>query len=283
MPCPTKADEFAPAKINLTLHVTGRRRDGYHDLDSLVVFAGTGDRLRATLSQDMTLDITGPRATGVPADPSNLVWRAAALFDPPVNARLVLDKHLPSAAGIGGGSADAAATLRLLARLAGRALPPADRVLSLGADVPVCLSGVATRMRGIGDRLDPVPPLPPLFMVLVNPGVALSTPAVFKAMAAQTGPAMVDPLPVWSTPKAFLDWLSVQRNDLQAAAQSLTPDIGRVLDGLEATVGCRLARMSGSGATCFGLYDHKDPAEMAAASIRRAHPDWWCVAAPMLG
>lgn len=282
MRSPRTAEVFAPAKVNLTLHVTGRRPDGYHRLDSLVVFAGVGDRITAEAADAPALVVTGPRAPAVPDGPENLVSRAAALFDPPVAARLVLEKHLPAASGIGGGSADAAAALRALAALSGRDLPEPASVLRLGADVPVCLAGRPCRMRGIGEQLAPVPALPAFWLVLVNPGVAVPTPAVFRALDRRDNPPMPDPLPDWPDPAALADWLRRQRNDLEGPALALAPEIGTVLRRIGATPGCALARMSGSGATCFGLYAGETAARTAAAAIAGAELGWWVAAAPVL-
>ena len=281
MRSPRTAEVFAPAKVNLTLHVTGRRTDGYHLLDSLVVFAGAGDRIIATAGET-GLRVTGPRGEGVPHGPENLVARAAALFDPPVAAGLTLDKHLPAASGIGGGSADAAATLAALAALAGRPLPAAEAVLRLGADVPVCLAGRPARMQGIGGELSPVPALPPCWLVLVNPGVAVPTPEVFRRLARRDNPPMPDPLPHWRDTADLAQWLAGQRNDLEAPARAIAPVIETVLARLAATPGCALARMSGSGATCFGLYGEEAAARQAAAAIAAESPGWWLAAAPVL-
>ncbi|MBN2907526.1 MAG: 4-(cytidine 5'-diphospho)-2-C-methyl-D-erythritol kinase [Rhodobacteraceae bacterium] len=271
-------EAFAPAKINLTLHVTGQRADGYHLLDSLVVFADVGDRLSLAPADDLTLTVTGPRAEGVPTDGRNLVLRAAALFGAGRGAAITLDKHLPAAAGIGGGSSDAAAALRGLAGLWGVALPDADRVLTLGADVPVCLAPRALRMRGVGEEITEGPDLPPMGLVLVNPGVEVPTPVVFKALTRKDNPAMPHP-PGWSTAAVMAHWLTAQRNDLEGPARAAAPVIGDVLDAISATPGCLLARMSGSGATCFGIYDTRAEAETAAAAIRTTAPTWWVEAA----
>ena len=281
MRLPRTAEVFAPAKVNLTLHVTGRREDGYHLLDSLVVFAGIGDRITAEAGRD-GLRVTGPRGAGVPEGPENLVLRAAALFDPPVAAALTLDKHLPAASGIGGGSADAAATLAALAELSGRPVPPAAAVLRLGADVPVCLAGRPARMRGIGGDLCPVPALPSGWLVLANPGVAVPTPEVFRRLERCDNPPMPDPLPDWRDTADLAAWLAAQRNDLEAPARSIAPVIGAVLARLEATHGCALARMSGSGATCFGLYADEAEARSAADAIAVEQPGWWLAATPIL-
>lgn len=272
--------EFAPAKINLTLHVTGQRADGYHLLDSLVVFANVGDRVSGQLGDRLSLQITGPKAAGLVAEADNLVLRAARLMG--VSAALVLEKRLPVSSGIGGGSADAAAGLRLLARLSGQPLPDAGRVLSLGADVPVCLQGKALRMSGVGEELAAVPSLPPAWLVLVNPGVAVPTPAVFRALAQKENPPMPADLPPMQTARDLAAFLRTQRNDLEAPAIQLAPVIATVKQALAADEGCLCARMSGSGATCFGLFSNEQIARAAAQKIQADHPDWWVAAAEMI-
>ncbi|WP_431297596.1 4-(cytidine 5'-diphospho)-2-C-methyl-D-erythritol kinase [Tabrizicola sp. BL-A-41-H6] len=271
--------EFAPAKINLTLHVTGRRADGYHLLDSLVVFAGVGDQVSLRRSDMLDLTITGPRAAALQADDDNLVQRAARVMGGGVE--ITLDKVLPVSSGIGGGSADAAATLRAIARLTGQALPDAGEVLRLGADVPACLAGRPLRMTGVGEGLQPLAALPDVWLVLVNPGVSVSTPEVFRVMDARANPAMPDPLPPFPTFAALVGFLRTQRNDLEAPALRLAPVIGEVLASLATTPGCQLARMSGSGATCFGLFSTATEAAEAARLLRRAQPGWWIAEAPV--
>lgn len=279
----------APAKVNLTLHVVGRRPDGYHLLDSLVAFAGIGDTVEVEPAPDLRLTVGGPTAYLLPADGDNIVLRAARALAGRLRrepaAAIRLTKRLPVAAGIGGGSADAAATLRALARLLDADLHEADwttLALGLGADVPVCLRGRPARMSGIGERLAAVPPLPPAWLVLANPMVPLATPPVFKA---RTGPfsaaAPLDQPPVDAAALALA--LSARRNDLTDAARSLAPVIGEVLSALTTSPACLLARMSGSGATCFGLFATETDAAQAAAGLAREHPGWWSAAAPLLG
>jgi 4-diphosphocytidyl-2-C-methyl-D-erythritol kinase len=283
------ATEAAPAKVNLTLHITGRRPDGYHLLDSLVVFASVADRVHARPAAALSLAITGPFKDGLADDPDNLVLRAARLLaergDRPSHAiqgaALTLEKHLPVASGIGGGSADAAATLRLLARL--WQIPPAspDLARQLGADVPVCLLGRAVRMHGIGEELDPVPPLPRCGLLLVNPGVPLATAAVFRARRGAFSTAAALPR-AWPDATGLAAWLQEGGNDLQAAALALCPDIADVLAAIAAQPDCLLARMSGSGATCFGLF--RDPATAAAgAAVLRGRSGWWCWGGALAG
>ncbi|PWE32463.1 4-(cytidine 5'-diphospho)-2-C-methyl-D-erythritol kinase [Maritimibacter sp. 55A14] len=275
-------EEFAPAKVNLALHVTGRRDDGYHLLDSLVVFAGAGDRVSAAPAADLTLTIGGPMAAGVPSGGDNLVLRAACLMGAGQGARLDLEKNLPVASGIGGGSADAAATLRALARLWQVPLPEPEAVLALGADLPVCLAGQPARMSGIGETLAPVPPLPPCWLVLVNPGVALETRTVFAGLERADN-LLMEPFPTrWGDAGGLVAWLARQRNDLEAPACRTCPAISEVLSALGGQPGVALARMSGSGATCFGLCGQEAAARAAARVLGAARPDWWVTAAPLL-
>jgi len=213
-------------------------------------------------------------AAGVPQGSDNAVLRAAALIG--VTAAITLDKHLPAAAGIGGGSSDAAACLRALARIAG--VPVPLDALSLGADVPVCLLARAARMRGIGQDVREVEGLPPLDTVLVNPGVPVATPRVFARLDHAGNPPMPEPLPRWPDAASCIRWLGAQRNDLEAPARAICPGIDAALAHLRATDACALARMSGSGATCFGLYPDRAAAQTAAARLAEERPDWWIVA-----
>jgi 4-diphosphocytidyl-2-C-methyl-D-erythritol kinase len=270
---------FAPAKINLTLHVTGRRADGYHLLDSMVAFADVGDRVTAEPATDLTLRVTGPMAAGVPEGPDNLVLRAARLLSPDRGAALTLHKALPVASGIGGGSSDAAATLRVLSALWGLPLPDTAQLARLGADLPVCLDARAARMTGIGEGVAPLPPLPPVWAALVNPGVAVPTPAVFAALDRRDNAAMPAQLAGWPDAAALAAWLGPMRNDLEPPARHLAPAIGEVLAALGTLPGCLLARMSGSGATCFALFAAEGLANDAVARIRASHPAWWSRAA----
>ncbi|MEO1306641.1 MAG: 4-(cytidine 5'-diphospho)-2-C-methyl-D-erythritol kinase [Pseudomonadota bacterium] len=269
---------LAPAKVNLTLHVVGQRPDGYHLLDSLVAFADIGDRIEVRAAPGLSLAVDGPFRQGVPTDGSNLVLKAATAMGPGPGAMLTLDKRLPAAAGVGGGSSDAAATLRALSSLWDKPLPAPEEVLRLGADVPVCLRARATRMAGIGENLSDGPPLPPIWAVLVNPGVDVPTPAVFARLADKSQEPMPAVLPKWPTAKAFAEWLARQRNDLQPPAMALQPVIGEVIDALDSQNGCVLARMSGSGATCFGLFEERDQANSAAQRLRLSQGDWWVAA-----
>lgn len=274
--------ELARAKINLCLHVTGQRGDGYHLLDSLVVFADLGDRISVAPAEGLTLEIAGPEGAGLTAEADNLVLRAARAFGGAQGAAITLDKRLPVASGIGGGSADAAATLVALSRLWRVGLPDAGAVLGLGADVPVCLAGHPARMRGVGEVVTPLPhALPSAHLVLVNPRVQVSTPVVFKGLARKDNPPLPADLPRLKSLAELAAFLMMQRNDLEAPALVAQPVIGRVKAALGGQPGCHLARMSGSGATCFGLFSDPLTAAAAARAIRDAHPDWWVEAAAM--
>lgn len=278
IPAPPPDTELAPAKVNLALHVTGRRADGYHLLDSLVVFPAIGDLVAAEPASGLSLTLDGPFAADLGTGDNNLVLRAAMLIGGGRRgAALRLTKSLPVAGGIGGGSSDAAATLRLLARLWDVPLPPAGAVLALGADLPVCLVAGASRMSGIGDRLAPVS-LPPFWLVLVNPGLPLSTAAVFAGLAGRANPPLADPERL-SGFAELADYLRRQRNDLEAPARAAAPILPRILAALAAQPGCALARMSGSGATCFGLFEREAPALAAATALRAARTGWWVAAA----
>ncbi|MHA1153470.1 MAG: 4-(cytidine 5'-diphospho)-2-C-methyl-D-erythritol kinase [Alphaproteobacteria bacterium] len=276
------------AKINLTLHLTGRRDDGYHELDSLIVFADIGDGLEIAPGPQISLEVTGPFAAALrTADSDNLVVAAAralaARYGVEAGARLRLDKQLPVAAGLGGGSADAAAALHGLVEFWGLDAPAAELnalAASLGADVPVCLAGRPSFVAGIGERIVPAPSPPPAWLVLANPGVPLSTAAVFAEFKGGfSKPAR------WREPisdlRAWAARLAACRNDLEGPALALVPEVREVLATLRDTAGCMLARMSGSGATCFGLYAVESPATAAARRMAATRPGWWVRAAPL--
>ncbi|MFZ5676853.1 MAG: 4-(cytidine 5'-diphospho)-2-C-methyl-D-erythritol kinase [Pseudomonadota bacterium] len=267
--------ELARAKINLALHIVGRRSDGYHELDSIVAFAGIADRLTFERADDWHLDLTGPFAAELANAPDNLVLKAARgfvqTFADEARYHISLEKHLPVASGIGGGSADAAATLRALTRLSGKAVDPgrlSALAASLGADVPVCLTGKSCRMRGIGERIDLLPDLAPMSAVLVNPRREVATAQVFARLALKPGDQAFAGL------EAGAD-LSSCRNDLAPPALAVAPVIGEVIAALQDKAGLRFARMSGSGATCFGIFAWTAAAEAAARDIATAYPGWW--------
>lgn len=271
--------EFAAAKVNLFLHVLGRRADGYHDLDSLVVFAEVGDAVELSQNDTHRLTVDGPFAQDVPIDSSNLASRAVAALGDALGrgdgVHVHLTKNLPVAAGLGGGSADAAAVLRGLARLweTGPSMAFPAVAQALGADVPVCLRSRAAQMSGIGDVVMPVDFDAPLALVLVNCGAAVATGRVF----AQTHRYGAAAAPLGE--RTIQSWVQGQRNDLEAAALALVPEIAQSIEFLEQQPGCTVGRMSGSGATCFGLFESMPAAESAAAAIRAVRPTWWVVAA----
>jgi len=277
--------EEAPAKVNLTLAIHGRRADGYHELESLVAFARCGDRLSLLPGEPLGLSVSGPFARAVGPTSDNLVLKGASALARQVSGlelgSFVLVKHLPVAAGVGGGSADAAAALRLLARANALDLADlrlADAAKGTGADVPICVDPRPRIMRGIGEKLSEPLPLPRLAAVLVNPGVPVATREVFGALAA----------PRLSTPNAtgrqaqiplrreeLLAFLRTHGNDLEAPAISIAPVIAEVLARLRAAPGCELARMSGSGGTCFGVFASEIVAMAAARDISATNPLWW--------
>jgi 4-diphosphocytidyl-2-C-methyl-D-erythritol kinase len=273
--------EKAPAKINLILHVLGRRADGYHELESLVAFADLADTLTLLPGVTSALDITGPFATACGPSAGNLVFKAVAALRQriggPTAGRFLLEKNIPVAAGIGGGSADAAAALRLLARVNG--LEHGDprlneAALEVGADVPVCLASRARIMRGIGEILSPPLDMPPLPAVLVNPGVPLATRDVFAKFAGPHGSkTSIANLP--RSPDAMIELLARHGNDLTDTAVACLPQIAEVLERLRALPGIRLARMSGSGATCFALFAAPGDAAAGAQRLQAECKDWW--------
>lgn len=277
----------APAKINLYLHVTGRRDDGYHQLDSLIAFAGVHDALTFAPADRLELRIDGPCAGPLNTERDNLVLDAAhglaKIAGIEAKAAIGLTKRLPVASGMGGGSADAAATIRGLCRL-WNLNPAAGEIktlaLGLGADVPVCLYGKAAFVGGIGTDITPAPALPPCSIVLVNGGQGLATPAVFAARDGDfSTPGRFGYPPADAAELAAI--LATRRNDLSAPALRLMPTIKTVLDAIEATDKVLLARMTGSGATCFGLFAEPGQAAAAALTLGRAHPDWWIKAASL--
>jgi 4-diphosphocytidyl-2-C-methyl-D-erythritol kinase len=277
--------ESAPAKVNLTLRVLRRRDDGYHDIESLVVFAGISDRLSFSPGGDLTLKVRGPSAASAGDGDDNLVLKAARAFAarrPDAKLGLFeLDKQLPVAAGLGGGSADAAAALRLIADANGVALGDSNlyaAARATGADVPVCLDPRPRIMRGIGEVLSAPLPLPRLPAVLVNPSVALPTKPVFAGWKpTPTAPPGLDDTQVAKVVRAdeLVDLLVGQANDLEAPAITLQPVVAEVLGQLRDLAGCKLARMSGSGATCFGLFADGESAAAAEKHLAGRHANWW--------
>jgi 4-diphosphocytidyl-2-C-methyl-D-erythritol kinase len=276
LPSPRTVRVFAPAKINLTLHVTGRRPDGYHVLDSLVAFASVGDWLILQDSDELRMRVGGPMAEGVPTGEDNLVVQAARFLGQGRGASITLNKHLPTSSGMGGGSADAAAAMRGLWRL-WRLPPPdgsaAEGIVRLGADVPVCLMSAPARMRGIGERVSRVEGFPEAYVVLVNPGVKIDTAAVFRDLTNRENPAMPETLPRFRSAEELASFLREQRNDLEPLVVGGVKQVARTLKALQKTSGVLVSRMTGSGATCFGLYATEAEAKAAAEQVRR--PDWW--------
>jgi len=278
---------LAPAKVNLFLHVGPLADDGYHPLASLVAFADIGDRITVARADRLSLTVTGPFAQGLDGPGDNLILtalralgRATGIGDPPL--AVTLDKRLPIAAGLGGGSSDAGTALRLAREVLGLSID--DQALSVvattvGADGPMCLFPRSAWAEGRGDLLTPEPALPPLHAVLVNPGVPSPTGAVYRAYDDAVPCAADRPLPPssWQA-DGVIDWLAAQRNDLQAPAVSLSQQIGRALSTVADTPGVALARMSGSGATVFGLCPTAAAAQRAAAKINALQSSWWTAA-----
>jgi 4-diphosphocytidyl-2-C-methyl-D-erythritol kinase len=280
----------ARAKVNLTLRVVGRRRDGYHDLESVVAFADCADRLSLTPGSKLSLATTGPLARDCGETADNLVFKAAQLLSERVPdlklGDFTLDKVLPVAAGIGGGSADAAAALRLLAQANGLAVDDARVVEAArltGADVPVCLASRPCVMTGVGETLLPLS-LPKMPCVMVNPRLPVASKDVFAALGLRNGELLVGATDVlqataWPEDGASVeDWveaLAAGSNDLEAPATRIQPVIGEVLSALNATNGAWLARMSGSGATCFAIFENTAEAQRASQKIQLDHPRWW--------
>ena len=279
---------LAPAKVNLFLHVGDKRADGYHNLLSLVVFADVGDRLNIAPADRLSLKVSGAFPDTGPAE-DNLVLKAARALQSWADkhghktrpVELALEKSLPIASGIGGGSSDAAATLLMLAAHWGLPIPVDDLKaigLQLGADVPVCLRAAATLVSGVGETLTPVENLPSFALVLVNPQVQVPTAQVFRSLAVRSG-AFAPPLRAFATVRDMAMYLDQTINDLAAPAKVIAPIIMRAENAIAVSDGCLTSRMSGSGATCFGLYETRRAADAAAQAIAGAHPDWWVKAA----
>ncbi len=274
---------IAPAKVNLYLHVLGRNARGYHLLDSLTVFTEAGDCLSVSPDEALSLHVSGPFAGAIGPAASNLVMRAAiglakaaGLSQP--GARIELIKNLPPASGIGGGSSDAAAAIRLLSRLWNITLDSQGEMqlaLGLGADVPVCLMGIPALVSGIGDQLEPAPALPQVYMLLANPGRELPTGQVFQNLKGRFGESAATLPSQIQDGGALARLLNERRNDLQASAAELVPEIGKLLATLLAQEGCQMARMSGSGATCFAIFPSASLMRAAARAVSGVMPDCW--------
>lgn len=277
-------ERLAPAKINLALHVTGRRADGYHLLDSIAVFADIGDRISIEPADELRIILSGPFAAHAPGDRTDLSWRAAMAFFAKAGlqpgATIRVEKNIPAGAGLGGGSADAAAVLAGLNEhfRAGASQDELKAIgLKIGADVPMCLEGRALRARGIGEEILPVEGWPALPMVLAWPGRPVSTAEVFSALQRRDNPPLSEP-PRVTTPAELASWLAGCRNDLEAPALAVAPGIGEALNALSATDGCLLARMSGSGSACFALCATRGEADAAAGELKAKAPAWWIAA-----
>lgn len=275
-------EAFAPAKINLCLHVGEKRSDGFHDLESLVVFTDLGDRLTFAPSPALTFSVDGPFGAALASEGNNLVLRAARALaehaSVSTGAAISLTKVLPVASGIGGGSADAAAALRGLARLWGLNVSWPDLRLiaaTIGSDVPVCVESKPSWMEGRGERITPAGVLPELPIVLVNPGIAVATADVFRALTLRSGTSRLDHATRLSQPRELIAFLRATTNDLEAPARAIAPAIGEVLSELSRMPGAEIWRMSGSGATCFALFEDITAAELAATALAHSHPDWW--------
>jgi len=279
---------LAAAKINLFLHITGRREDGYHLLQSVMVFVDVGDEMEFAPHDSLFIDVEGPFAAEMPPPQDNLVYKSAKLLAEEYNVaprgRIVLRKRLPVASGLAGGSSDAATALRGLAKLWG--LPDQQErqrrlCEKLGADVPACLSQRPGWTEGIGERMSPLPGMPALHFVLANPMVETPTPEVFARFRERYSPTMQ----FSGRRKSMHEWiadLKLYHNDLAPAAKEVTPQIRDVLAALDDTPNCHFARLSGSGATCFGVYDHAQACQAAVNKIKREHPDWWVAPASSL-
>lgn len=281
----TFATCFAPAKVNLALHVTDQFTDGYHQLESLVAFCDIGDRIAlsknpAPGASTLSLTIKGPFKDCVPVGEENIIIRAvhafAERFLPKLpNLKIVLEKNLPIASGIGGGSADAAATLLALRGFTGYGTLDelSEIAVTLGADVAMCLHSSPLMAKGRGEQVETMTDFPALNLLLVNPGIAVSTPQVFKALVNKSNPPL-EALPEKVDQYTFVEWLKRQHNDLETPAIKTAPEVSDTLSEIRNTQPI-LARMSGSGATCFGIYHDADDAEAAADRIRKSHHDWW--------
>ncbi len=272
---------FAPAKINLCLHVTGQRGDGYHLLDTIVGFADVGDWVTLRTGGTGRVAVSGPEAGQIEGE--NIITRTLAAFGAK-DVDVALQKNLPVASGMGGGSSDAAATYRGIIALQGR-LPVSEdgaKLLAIGADVPMCAAAAPARVQGIGEAITPLPNLASLHAVLINPRVHVATPQVFRTLPQKNNPALPGVPDRLDDPSALIQWLAVQRNDLQAPAIATAPVIADALAAIAST-GAAIARMSGSGATCFGIYKSASAAQAASAQIRMQYPTWWIAACQING
>ena len=262
----------AHAKVNLALHVLGRRRDGYHELDSIVAFAEFGDSVSAEVCRGLSVEISGSAADGVPAGEENIAFKAARLLNAELGARVKIEKRIPAASGLGGGSADA-----VLSSQWEIPVGPISKFARVGADIPVCLAGGLSRIKGAGERVELLEAgWPELPLVLASAGEKISTAKVFGG-AGNFGGALAGEIPKDCSIAELSEWLARQRNDLEPSAQSIAPSIGHVLSELSGCRGCLLTRMSGSGGACFGIFENVDAAKESAKKIRRKNRSWWCI------
>jgi 4-diphosphocytidyl-2-C-methyl-D-erythritol kinase len=272
----------AHAKVNLALHVVGQRANGYHELQSLVCLTEFGDQIQLSPEIDFTFKVTGPYSLGIPLDDSNLVVQAAKFMaqkhSRSLDCKIVLEKNLPIASGIGGGSSDAAAVVKALSQYWSVPVPNEDELMAMGADIPVCMTTGLTLMEGAGEKIMHLSDAPNWGLLLINPNVGVSTPAVFNALSNKNNP------PMHNVIEKCVDvaWLWHQRNDLELPSMAIVPEVSAVIDVLSSTPHCQVARMSGSGATCFGIFTSIAEASTAAESIQYAHPNWWVVATKLI-
>jgi len=272
----------AHAKVNLALHVVGQRANGYHELQSLVCLTEFGDQIQLSPEIDFTFKVTGAYSLGIPLDDSNLVVQAAKFMaqkhSRSLDCKIVLEKNLPIASGIGGGSSDAAAVVKALSQYWCVPVPNADELMAMGADIPVCMTTGLTLMEGAGEKIMHLSDAPNWGLLLINPNVGVSTPAVFNALSNKNNP------PMHNVIEKCVDvaWLWHQRNDLELPSMAIVPEVSAVIDVLSSTPHCQVARMSGSGATCFGIFTSIAEANTAAESIQYAHPNWWVVATKLI-
>ncbi len=274
--------EFAPAKINLSLHLVGQKSNGYHLLDSIVSFVNVGDNISIAPGKSGDLKVAGPFAKDLPSANNNLVLKAARLFGSIKLSQITLEKNIPVTSGIGGGSADAAATVRLFSKFYNKPEPPIGKLISLGSDVPVCMQKGIVRMMGVGEEIINLSPAPKVGILLVNPRKALSTAEVFNGVKEKNNSGVNLHGSIEKNLNSWFDWINSMRNDLTASAIDLIPDIRFILDKLIACDGARVVRMSGSGATCFALFEDFDLLQNAKFKIMKECPSFWCEAGKLI-
>ncbi len=274
--------EFAPAKVNLSLHLVGQKSNGYHLLDSIVSFVNIGDKISIEPGKFGDLKLAGPFANDLPVSNHNLVLKAARLFNNIKLCQLTLEKNIPVTSGIGGGSADAAATVRLFSKLYNEPALPIEKLISLGSDVPVCMQKGIVRMKGVGEEIINLSPAPKVGILLVNPRKALSTAEVFNAVKEKNNSGLNLQGSIEKSLNSWFDWINSMRNDLTSSAIDLIPEIRFILDKLITCDGARVVRMSGSGATCFALFEDFDLLQDAKLKIIKECPSFWCEAGELI-